>query len=775
MLSISEKTKQIYKTDRYPYRTEPIDKEFCIKVVDTGTIIDVGNMEVESFKLNESICSDTDIRFGACESSAISFTIYDFNEDLKSKWIEVYQIVDGERVDFGTYRVATISKLNNPMWKEVVAYDRMVDTDVDVVDWFNAFWSTRTTSTILEMRTSLLDYLGFTYIDQPLINDDMPITKTIEPEQILARYVLQKIAEVNATFGHFNRQDKFKFITLLSDGLYPSETLYPAHDLYPAESGECIIDGKAVYFADESKYADYIVQPIDGIQFNGREGNSNTVVSDTGEYYNPYIIEENFLLYDKTEEQLKTYGNRILNTVKDRYYVPADISIVGLPYLEVGDSLYMEVGGDMITTFVFERELKGMVSLSDQIIAKGNEWRNNFQDIKTQMLILKEQSESYTDDRFEQAVDEVEGLSAQLEVVKGSITGIVSGQAPMWDTGSYEISYSGNGQASTDVDDFIDVKTNDYYLDWSNGRIYKAVVTGNEVAWTYVATGTSYMGEISGELALKIDKDDDGRIVSLISGSAYNISFNANNMFTVSAPNLTIDSLGNVTATNFHALKKLYLKNSLVGNEVQLYVDDGGTRPSLITTAYEMEIGRGSVATTDDISTAMIGVAYKSDLSSYAKTSSLSNYIKVKDDKNWGGSYGLLTWNGSSTTSNSYAGISSNNNLLPYSSSSRRYKHDIDVLKDYDATKLYDLPVRQYVYNDGYLEKGDDWENKAVVGFIAEEVEELFPIATSYNADGSVENWKERAIIPLMLKLIQDQKKEIDELKSLLKEKGVIE
>ena len=782
MLNISNKTKQIYKTDRYPYRTEPINKEFYIKVVDTGTIIGIENMETESFKLNESICSDTDLRLGACESSAISFVIYDFNEDLKSKWIEVFQIVEGENVPFGKYRVSTINKLNNPMWKEVVAYDRMVDADVDVVDWFNKFWADKSQSTVKEMRTSLLDHLGFTYIEQPLINDDMLITKTIDPEQILARYVLEKIGEVNASFGHFSRKDEFRYVSLLGEGPFPSETLYPAHDLYPTESGECITDGKAVYFADESKYAEYIVQPIDSIQFNAREGKNNTVISETKEYYNPYIIEENFLLYDKNEAQLQAYGKRIFNAVKEKYYVPADISIIGLPYLEVGDSLYMEVGGDMITTFVFERELTGMVSLNDRIIARGNEWRNNFQDIKTQMLILKEQSESYTDDMLEVATDEIAGLSAQLEVVKGSITGIVSGQAPMWDTGNYEISYSGKGLPSTNVDDFIDVHTNDYYLDFTNGKVYKAKVSGNEVSWTYVLTGASYLGEISGELALKIDKDDDGRIVALISGSAHNIAFNASNMFTVNAPNLAIDSLGNVTATNFHALKKLYLKNSLVGNEVSMYVDDGGTRPSLIVDAYEMEIGRGSVVVNTDLySYATIDL-----LNDYAKKSSISGFIKGIDVTNSGdgakkeGYSSVLYWSSSS------GGTKSSCNAYHVWLSDERKKEYITDVSNIENAYLNLRPVH-FKFKDDVEFTDRHWH----YGYLAQEVEKAFNNANVSTQNESLVGYDEENDSWLLDKnelhamhtyMIQKQQKEIDslkselsEIKSLLKEKGVIE
>jgi len=51
-----------------------------------------------------------------------------------------------------------------------------------------------------------------------------------------------------------------------------------------------------------------------------------------------------------------------------------------------------------------------------------------------------------------------------------------------------------------------------------------------------------------------------------------------------------------------------------------------------------------------------------------------------------------------------------------------------------------------------------------VPGFIAEEVDAIYPIAVDYEVDGPV-TWNERFIIPAMLSLIQDLYKEINTLK----------
>ncbi len=109
--------------------------------------------------------------------------------------------------------------------------------------------------------------------------------------------------------------------------------------------------------------------------------------------------------------------------------------------------------------------------------------------------------------------------------------------------------------------------------------------------------------------------------------------------------------------------------------------------------------------------------------------------------------------------------------------SSKRYKTDIkDIEKDeLDVHKLYNLPVRQFKYKTNYFKNTKDPRyNKELIGFIAEEVAEIYPIAADYEKDKNgkevIENWNERYIIPPMLKLIQELHSDIEQLKNELKE-----
>jgi hypothetical protein len=108
--------------------------------------------------------------------------------------------------------------------------------------------------------------------------------------------------------------------------------------------------------------------------------------------------------------------------------------------------------------------------------------------------------------------------------------------------------------------------------------------------------------------------------------------------------------------------------------------------------------------------------------------------------------------------------------LLRVTSSSARYKENIqniNIISSLNANNLLSLPVRSFTYKEQYLLDNDDRFGQVVPGFIAEEVNEYYPIAVDY-VDGEINSWNERFIIPGMLSLIQDMNQEITELKTRL-------
>ena len=103
--------------------------------------------------------------------------------------------------------------------------------------------------------------------------------------------------------------------------------------------------------------------------------------------------------------------------------------------------------------------------------------------------------------------------------------------------------------------------------------------------------------------------------------------------------------------------------------------------------------------------------------------------------------------------------------IAALSSSSKRYKDHIAMLKDVEAEKLLDIPVVWFKYKEGYLAKEDRFVDKPLPGFYAEDVYRAFPECAMINPDTSVEDWNYRTLIPPMLKLIQNLYKEVKILK----------
>lgn len=131
------------------------------------------------------------------------------------------------------------------------------------------------------------------------------------------------------------------------------------------------------------------------------------------------------------------------------------------------------------------------------------------------------------------------------------------------------------------------------------------------------------------------------------------------------------------------------------------------------------------------------------------------------------GSTGEITFHNLSSSSSGSTLVQSGNTSIIYklSSSSKRYKDHIAMLKDSEAEKLLDIPVVWFKYKEGYLAKEDRFVDKPLPGFYAEDVFHAFPECAMQNPDTSVEDWNYRTLIPPMLKLIQNLYKEVKNLK----------
>ena len=412
------------------------------------------------------------------------------------------------------------------------------DEDKKVYRWIGVYQCRRktqtkyiyATTTLKKLRESLLNYLNIPFVEQDIINDDITISRTIDTNEngeLLGTDMLKYICEVNAGFGKMNREGKFEVISLLSPGLYPEETLYPSEELYPEDHYEPIASDENSASYISTSYEEYEVEGITGVII---KGDSDNVGELAGTKDNPYVISGNPLLYGSTAEKLKEIGQKIYEQIRGYIYRPNTTTLDGLPYLETGDYFVLiKENSDDIGSFIFSRTLK------DTYESKGNKLRVN-EDVQTsELMYLQSRTakiqksvdsvsielanlDENTSSRFEQTASKIEAEVKRANNAEGELSGRITVTA---------------GEITQEV---TRAKGAEETL---SGRI---TVTAGEITQE-VSRATSEENTLRASISLKIDKDDDGQIISMINESADVITLNSNRLI-VNSTNFTLDRNG---------------------------------------------------------------------------------------------------------------------------------------------------------------------------------------------------------------------------------------
>lgn len=373
MLDVSDALKQIYRRNMFPLSTKKADIRGKIVFGDLGITIDNDRISKDTFRLTERISENGDLDFGSTYASVVEFTVADVPEDLNGHRFTITQTVNGTyTVPLGTFTVDSCKRQDDLRFKDIVAYDDMQKFNRNVAEWYNGLTFP---ITVKGMRESLCKYCGVAYESVTLVNDSVRVYKTIETNDLNGKEVLRAIAEINGTFAHINRYGNLTFINFEKSALFPSETLYPSDDLYIEDSTEILEkDGENSIAYISSKYEDYTVSAIDGIIMMDSEASDTGVT--VGEAINPYVVTGNILVVGKTDVELAEIANNMLSQMQGLVYVPHETESIGLPYIEVGDTVLNANSADK-ELFITKRVLTGVSSVMDEFSASGNPSREN--------------------------------------------------------------------------------------------------------------------------------------------------------------------------------------------------------------------------------------------------------------------------------------------------------------------------------------------------------------------------------------------------------------
>lgn len=384
-----------------------------LEIISDDGKIHITNTEFheEEFELTESLCSQSELTFGAVEAGSVKFKVSNIFLPMKGRWMTVKMIIGGHTDQpflIGRFKGYSDTPTADRKYREVVAYDALYDIlNADVAAWYNTVFpsheekqtdkdgKTMTVTvydpvTMKKFRDSFFKHFGIEQADIILVNDGMSIEKTVAVtvssetssdteesstigESMSGKEVLSCICEINGCMGHMGRDGKFHYIYLEQNiqGLYPRNDLYPADDLFPRDPKSNRI-GKDLYITAE--YEDFLVKTINKLQIREQKNDIGVIVG-TGD--NAYVIEDNFLVYGKGSKELKGIAKNILSKIRGIVYRPFTADCKGNPCLEVGDAVRLPTRYELIESYIFKRTLKGIQALRDDLEADGEECRTS--------------------------------------------------------------------------------------------------------------------------------------------------------------------------------------------------------------------------------------------------------------------------------------------------------------------------------------------------------------------------------------------------------------
>lgn len=118
-----------------------IDKQ--LKIATDDGLFTATNPEInwENFELTESLCSESELRFGSCEASMVKFQIRNAFIPLAGKWLTITETLEGNTdvpFQYGRYKVFSDVPTADREYRDIVAYDAMYDIlSADVAAWYN--------------------------------------------------------------------------------------------------------------------------------------------------------------------------------------------------------------------------------------------------------------------------------------------------------------------------------------------------------------------------------------------------------------------------------------------------------------------------------------------------------------------------------------------------------------------------------------------------------------------------------------------------------------
>jgi hypothetical protein len=652
------------------YWDSSTDKQMVISVVGTNQKIDNSMLEIGTFALEESLCSESELKFGACEANCVKFTARNTAGNIIGKTISIEETIDGDSqnpMPYGVFKVASDVPTADRTKRQITAYDAMYDIiNTDVKSWYAGL---SFPMTLKQFRDSFFAHLGIAQVETSLVNDSMTVNKTLvatqtddssavtEESSISGKTVVTAICEINGCFGNINREGKFEYIFLkaITSALYPAEDLFPSDNLFPSDANTESMTGHYITF----DYEDFQSKAITQLEIKTSEDNAGAIVGTAG---NNYSITGNFLVSDKTGAELEQIANNLLPIMKQAVYTPIkSCTCVGNPCLTLGEPIRFNTTREIVETYLLQRTLTGVQSKRDSISAQGT------------------QTHSVKVNSIRDTIESVERRTGKLERNADHLQS------------TYE-----------DLEDQTNTKFE------QTAKSISAEVDRAQKA----------EGQLDASLELKLGRDENDQVVSMINASADQIVLRGNRLI-VECSNFELDALGRA-----HIVDSL-LFDSGDAYGVEILGHDGRNNALLQNVMLDLSSvtdangdAIGDHASTADYATTAgsanrASECVKASIAYYLQGIGISDYVHISGNGN------LIP-----SSSSVYCGTTENPFRGGYSSggwkttSDRRKKKDFRKLLEDDRFERFFELLQPMKYR---LIENDD---KMHMGFVAQDVEQ---------------------------------------------------
>lgn len=700
------------------YWDSATDKQMVISVVGTNQKIDNSMLEIGTFSLEESLCSESELKFGACEANCVKFTARNTAGNIIGKTISIEETIDGDSqnpMPYGIFKVASDVPTADRTKRQITAYDAMYDIiNTDVKAWYAGL---SFPMTLKQFRDSFFAHLGIAQVETSLVNDSMTVNKTIvatqtddssavtEESSISGKTVVTAICEINGCFGNINRNGKFEYVFLkaITSALYPAEDLFPSDNLFPSDANTESMTGHYITF----DYEDFQSKAITQLEIKTSEDNAGAIVGTAG---NNYSITGNFLVSDKTGAELEQIANNLLPIMKQAVYTPIkSCTCVGNPCLTLGEPIRFNTTREIVETYLLQRTLTGVQSKRDSISAQGT------------------QTHSAKVNSIRDTIESVERRTGKLE-------------------------RNADHLQSTYED--LEEQTNTKFE-----QTTKSIVA--EVNRAQKAEGA-----LDASLELKLGRDENDQVVSMINASADQIVLRGNRLI-VECNNFELDGSGRV-----HIIESLLFDSGEVSG-VEILGHDGRNNALLQNVKLDL------LSVTDANGENLATESYvDNSLSDYATKSELpSGYFTDVDytlnDKSTT-KYSPRHFNKVSNFGSKESTLDIEGLLISIPSSDKRLKNNIQSLRDIKSVYMAMRPV-EYTWKSGYITQHTGLQ----FGLIAQDLEKILQDAGLSDSGlvlkedaeedekaihGDSKTWKidKENLHAMHIQMIQMQQKEIE-------------